>query len=100
MPLDDERLRLTGRQASFHVRARGLMGKLLMFAAGAVVLVAAFMVSLVVFAVALMVGLLVIAYLWWKTRELRRQIREQRPGGRVIEGEAIRAAGSDDESRR
>ena len=63
--------------------------KVLTFASGAVLLVVAFMFSLLVFAILVTVGLLVWSYLWWKTRELRRQIRERPPGGRVIEGETI-----------
>ena len=38
------------------------------------------------------VGLLVLGYLWWKTREIRRVMREapvNRQGGDVIEGEAV-----------
>jgi hypothetical protein len=43
---------------------------------GVVVLAAAFLFSLVLFAVLLGVGLIAGAYLWWKTRGLRRQLRE------------------------
>ena len=28
-------------------------------------------------------------HLWWKTRALRRQMREHPPGGRVMDGEVI-----------
>ena len=56
----------------------------------ALLLVAAFTFSLVLFAVLVVVGLLVWTYLWWKTRALRKQMRERPPGGRVIEGEVIR----------
>jgi len=69
-------------------------------AVGAVLLVAVFTVSLLVFAIVVTGGLLVLGYLWWKTRDLRKQIREQmrqRPTGeRVIEGEVIREASCDD----
>lgn len=78
------------------MRAPGLLGKLLAFAIGAVFLIVAFMVSMVVFAIALAGALVIGGYLWWKTRELRRQMRERPPGGHVIEGEVIR----DDESPR
>jgi len=80
--------------ARFSTNAQSLPAKVLTFALAAVLLVVAFMFSLLVFAILVTVGLLVWGYLWWKTRELRRQMREQPPGGRVIEGEAIR----DDES--
>lgn len=104
MGTDEKQSRLTGNGAPFRAHSRGLLGRLLMFTAGAVLLVAVFMASLLLFAVVLMGGLLVGGYLWWKTRDLRRQMREQmraRPtGGRVIEGDAIRDVGSDDEGRR
>lgn len=67
--------------------------------AWAVLLFFAFTFSLVLFVVLVAGGLLVWAYLWWKTRELRRQMRQrqetngmrdQPAGGRVIEGEVIR----------
>ena len=94
MQTDEERSTLTGSNARFSTNASGLLGKVLTFASAAVLLVVAFMFSLLVFAILVTVGLLVWGYLWWKTRELRRQMRERPPGGRVIEGEAIR----DDES--
>jgi membrane protein implicated in regulation of membrane protease activity len=72
------------------VRVPGLLGRLIAFAIGALLLIAAFMVSVVVFAIALAGALVIGGYLWWKTRELRRQMRERPPGGHVIEGEAIR----------
>ena len=72
------------------------LGKLLMFAVTAVLLVVAFMFSMVVLAFVVTAGLLVYGYLWWKTRDLRKQVREhareQPPGearGYVIEGEVI-----------
>lgn len=84
------------------MQAPGWMGRLLSFAAGAVLLVVAFMASLLVFALVVAVALVVGVYLWWKTRELRRQVREMQqpaPGGRVIEGDAIRDVGSEDGDR-
>jgi len=94
MQTDEERSTLTESDARFSTNASGLPAKVLTFASAAVLLVVAFMFSLLVFAILVTVGLLVWGYLWWKTRELRRQMRERPPGGRVIEGEAIR----DDES--
>lgn len=76
----------------------GLLEKLLTLIVGALLLVATFMFSLLVFSVAVVVGLMVWGYFWWKTRELRRVMREQPPGGmrhgagpggHVIEGEAV-----------
>jgi uncharacterized protein YneF (UPF0154 family) len=48
------------------------------------------MVSVVALAVVCVIVLLAVGYLWWKTRDLRRQLRENPPGGRVIEGDAVR----------
>ena len=96
----------------------GLLGRLLGIAAGAVLLVAALMFSVVMFAFALAAGLLAWGWLWWKTRDVRRQMREQmetqrmgqspwddrhgdgpQADGRVIEGEAIRDEGHDEGRR-
>ncbi|MBT0961319.1 hypothetical protein [Denitromonas iodatirespirans] len=68
------------------VAAIGLFGLALVF-------------SVVVFAVVLTVGAAAGAWFWWKTRALRKQMREAQPGrsqpgqsqeGLVIEGEVIR----------
>jgi ABC-type bacteriocin/lantibiotic exporter with double-glycine peptidase domain len=75
----------------------GPLGKLLALIFGAILLVLGFMFSLVILAVAAVVGLVAFGYFWWKTRELRRILREQqaaaasaRPaGGEVFEGEAV-----------
>jgi Flp pilus assembly protein TadB len=68
---------------------QGLLGKSLTFAAAAVLLVATIAISLAVFAVAMMVVLVVGAYIWWKTRDLRKQMRASSSDGNVIEGEII-----------
>ena len=83
---------------------KSLLGKVVGFAVGAVVLVGAFVFSLVLFAVLLSVGLIAGIYLWWKTRGLRRQMRAQ-PGGtphgvEVIEGEFTRDTKQDSEAGR
>jgi O-antigen/teichoic acid export membrane protein len=96
MRIDKEQRRFSQSSADFRLPAASLVGKLLAFAAGATLLVVAVSVSLLVFAVALAGGLLAWSYLWWKTRELRKQMRERRSGGRVIRGSVIRDVGSDD----
>ncbi|MEO8163981.1 MAG: hypothetical protein ABI619_01160 [Betaproteobacteria bacterium] len=53
-------------------------------------LAVAFMLSIVIFAVLLTVALLGGGYVWWKTRALRKRMRERPPSGHVIEGEVIR----------
>ncbi|MBK7356013.1 hypothetical protein [Propionivibrio sp.] len=87
----------------------GVLTRILSVLVGVVVLTAAFMFSLVIFAVVAVAGLIFGFYFWWKTRELRRQMREQaaeQTGGRyaepaeagsgaegeIIEGEAVRVA--------
>ena len=94
MQTDEERSTLTGSDSRFSADAPSWPVTVLTFASAAVLLVVAFMFSLLVFAILAAVAVLVWGYLWWKTRELRKQMREHPPGGRVIEGEAIR----DDES--
>lgn len=85
----DEAFRLSGKTAAFRVTPSSLVGKILTFAAGAVLIVAGFVLSLFVVAVGATIALLILGYVWWNTRELRRQLRERPPGGRVIDGEAI-----------
>ena len=83
----------------------GPLGKIVAAIVGTLALVAGLMFSLVAVVVIAVVGLAVWAYFWWKTRELRRRLREQaeqppfgQPAagahgeGDVIEGEAVRVA--------
>lgn len=94
MNLDEPRERV-GYQGSAISRAKQLALKGLLVVAGAVTLVSAFVVSLVFVAIGMAVVLTVGGYLWWQTRDLRRQMRARmqepypRPGGRIIEGEVI-----------
>lgn len=82
---------------------RGLLAQLLTAIVGVLALGAALMFSLVFFAVLAVVGLVFWAYFWWKTRAVRKQIREQMANREftpaapqsaasddVIEGEAVR----------
>ena len=101
------------RQSPFQSLPAGqpsLLGKLMAFVVGTLLLVAGFMFSVVALAVITVVGLGIWGWLWWKTRALRRQMADaqkaggplwQRSGpindasGTVIEGEVIsREAGS------
>ena len=100
MQTDEEQSTVIESDARFSANVPSLPVTVLTFASAAVLLVVAFMFSLLVFAILGIVGLLVWGYLWWKTRDLRRQIREQPPGGRVIEGEAIREDESHDRIER
>jgi hypothetical protein len=90
MPANDEQFRIRGNSPRNRALGSGLLRKILTTLASVAVLVMAFTLSLLVFAFVAAIGLMFGGYLWWKTRELRRQIRERPPGGRIIEGEVIR----------
>jgi membrane protein implicated in regulation of membrane protease activity len=67
----------------------GPVQKLLAVVAGTVLLVLGFMFSVVFLTLAVVVGLLAWAYFAWKTRELRRAMREHPAGGHVVDAEVI-----------
>ena len=90
MPANDDQSRLPGNGPRFRAPGPGFLSKILTTVASVAVLVMAFMLSLLVFAFVAAIGLMLGGYLWWKTRELRKQMRERPPGGRVIDGEVIR----------
>jgi hypothetical protein len=90
----------------------GPLGKIFAALIGAALLVLGLMFSVVIIAVAIAFGLVIWGWMWWKTRALRRQMRDQmearmaagegasapypdggaaQSSGRVIEGEVIRA---------
>jgi hypothetical protein len=90
MRTEQERLRLGGAEIP-GVREPGPFATLVAVGVGAVILAGAFMLSLVLFAGLLAVGAIVGAYLWWKTRDLRKEMRDmQASQGIIVEGEAIR----------
>lgn len=106
VPADDPRINDNSRAQP------GLLGKALTLLITLALLVLGFMFSLLLVAFAAGVALLVWGYLWWKTRALRRHLREQAAGGMgrqeapaggsVFEGEAVRvdSADADEEPRR
>lgn len=99
MQTNEERPKPGYRGRRFGSRAPSLLARILAVTAAAVLLIGAVAISIVLFAVTL-TGLLVFGlYLWWKTRDLREQIRSGSPGGNVIEGEVIRR-GQPDETKR
>lgn len=73
--------------------APGPLNKLFALLGGAILLLLGLMFSVVLFAVAAVVGLAAFGFFWWKTRELRKRMREQAKaaevGGQVFEGEAV-----------
>jgi len=62
---------------SLRARAAGPIGRALAVVAGGLVLVAALFVSAIVFSVLLVAGAIAGGWFWWKTRGLRREIRER-----------------------
>ena len=89
---------------------KGLLAQVLTAVVGLIALALGVMFSAVFLVVVVVAGLVFWAYFWWKTRAVRRQIREQMANrdfaqpvqepaqhGDVIEGEAVRVV---DEKRR
>lgn len=74
--------------------APGLLQKLLALLVGAVLLILGFMFSVVVLAVVAVLGAIGFGYFWWKTRALRKAMRERpqatifEEGQVIIDGEA------------
>jgi Flp pilus assembly protein TadB len=85
MRLEDESLRLGSGKGE-----PGLVARVLAFSAGTAFVVAGVLFSVLLVTVVAVLGLSALTYFWWKTRGLRRQVREQQGGGRVLEGEVIR----------
>lgn len=85
----------------------GPLGKAIALIGGLALLVVGFLFSVVVLAVLAVVAFAVGGYVWWKTRALRRAMREARmrhgppgtgaPGGdgRIIDGEVVVIAEAD-----
>jgi uncharacterized iron-regulated membrane protein len=93
MQSDEPRARIAYRGSALS-RAKQLALKTFIVLGGTVLLAGAFLVSLLFVAIGLAVVLIVGGYLWWKTRELRSQLRarmqgQHQPAGEVIEGEVI-----------
>jgi O-antigen/teichoic acid export membrane protein len=78
----------------------GFLRKVVTFAIGAGFLVLAFTLSVFMLAFVATAGLLSLGYVWWKTRDLRRQMREQSRKEYVIEGEVIQDDRSHDRIQR
>jgi hypothetical protein len=91
-----ERPRLGYRDGRFGVRAPSLLTKVLAVVGGALVLVGAIAVSLVLFAIVLTGVVVFGTYLWWKTRDLRKQLRARADEASIIEGEVIRDPSRDE----
>jgi hypothetical protein len=92
---DEPRARV-GYQGGAMSRAKQIALKSLLVLGGAVMLASAFVLSVVFLAIGVAVVVIVGGYLWWQTREVRKQLRDRmkthaqsQPTGRVIEGEVI-----------
>lgn len=83
-------IRIIVGDAQGGVKSTSLLGRVAAFLVGVVALAVAFMFSVVALAIVSVIVLIGVAYLWWKTRDLRRRLRENPPGGRVIDGDAMR----------
>lgn len=66
-----------------------LLTRILAALAGVILLVVGFMFSLVLLAVLAVAGLVGLGWFWWKTRALRKAMKQRPADGHVIEGEAI-----------
>lgn len=95
------------RLAGSAARPPSLLQKVLGVVVAGAIFVVMLMFSMVAFAAVAAVGLVVWGWLWWKTRELRKQMRSARthppggphpPGGLVLEGEVIREVRGDDDA--
>ncbi len=79
----------------------GLLSRIVGAALGAVVLVVSLLFSAVVFSFLLAAAVLIGGYFWWRTRDVRRQLREQmaqmdaqmRAGTTARPGDASRSQG-------
>ncbi len=69
---------------------KNFFARIIAIAAGAALFVGAFLVSVVFFAVAFAIALVFVGFFLWKTRHLRRQMRQRFDQGDVIEGTVIR----------
>ena len=84
------RVRIIVNDSQGEIEPSSLLGRVAATIIGAIALVVAFMFSVVALAVVSVIIVIAVGYLWWKTRDLRRHLRENPPGGRVIDGDTIR----------
>ena len=81
-------------QAALSKQPQTFLGKVVTFTVGASLVVLALMFSLVGLMVIAIGGVMAGSWLWWKTRDVRKQMKEQAQrqptGGHIIEGEIIR----------
>jgi predicted membrane protein len=90
MQFDQEGPRV-GYKGSVGSRIRDVFLRVIAIVLVAALVAGAFVVSLVFFAVAFAVALVVVGYFWWRTRHLRKQMRQRVDGRDVIEGEVLKS---------
>jgi hypothetical protein len=84
-------------ESDIRVGGTGWLGRLLAVVLGAIVLVTAAMLSVVLLAILFGVGTIAVGYLWWKTRDLRRQARMFGDDGRTVDVEVVDETSTDDD---
>ncbi|HEY4349865.1 MAG TPA: hypothetical protein VGN31_01480, partial [Paraburkholderia sp.] len=77
MQFDKQQQRLRQSGATSRSGPPSLLAKVLAAVIGAALLVVGFAVSLVVLAVVLGAGIVIGGGVWWKTRDLRKRLREE-----------------------
>lgn len=88
---DEERIRILEQLRRNAARPPSLWRKIVAFVVTVALVGVALMFSVLLFVVVATAGLVGWGYLWWRMRELRKEMREQpQPGSVVIEGEVIR----------
>lgn len=90
MQLDKQPKRLRQSGVTMRTGPSRLLAKVMAVVIGAALLVVGFAVSLVMLAVVLGAGIVVGGFVWWKTRDLRRQIREQAIPAQQTHDEQVR----------
>ena len=90
MRIDPEHVKFFNNFSRHAARPMSPWQKIVAVVAGGGMFVLALMFSVALFAVVVTVGLGAWGFLWWKTRNLRKQMRDNPPDGLVLEGEVIR----------
>ena len=113
MQFDKQQERLRQSGATMRLSPPSLLAKMVAVVIGVALLIMGFAVSLVMLALVLGAGIAIGGFVWWKTRDLRKQLREQamraqemheqqvckRPGQRVDIGDVIEDVEFHDENR-
>ncbi|WP_144146932.1 hypothetical protein [Paraburkholderia sp. BCC1884] len=90
MQFDKQQDRLGQSGATMRPGSQSLLAKVLAIVIGAALLVVGFAVSLVMLAVVLGAGIVIGGFVWWKTRDLRKHLREQAMRAQQTHGQQVR----------